>query len=163
MPRKEQYRSPRRANSNIMGAEISKPDMIDCRPRRSNCNIMGAEISKPDMIDCRISEVDGMKVLYPSDVGCGLEFLPAFLRRHLRRRKMLKNEKYYMDATTSRFFHGSATTSGSAAPSSGSSSTGEGSSCGSNYCDDHVAPLDSNDCDSFVRGYTVSVSFRLFA
>ena len=128
--------------------------------QRSNINTECTEISKPDMMDCRISDVDGMKVLYPSDFGCGVEFLPPFLLRLFRRRKVMKNEKYYMDATTSQFFHGSVTTSDSAAPSSGSSSTGEGSSCGSN-CDDHDVPLDSNDCDSFARGCTVSVSFQL--
>jgi hypothetical protein len=126
---------------------------------------MGAGISKPDMIHCRSGGVDGTKV-DPSTTGCGMTFLPAFLRH----RNAMRNEKFYMDATTSRFFHGNTATSDSAAPSSGSSTGGCSSSCGSNG-EDHVLLLDhdpttficANNCvadsGSYVDHYDISVSF----
>ena len=125
MPWKEEYRSLRRSNSSKMGGRNSKHSVMvhDGVPY-------------------------GTKKQHPyTDVGCGVMLLPLFLRR----RKAVKDDKYFMDATTLRFFHGDAATSigascstdgisdhGDSKSSDSSSSTGDDSS-GSNG-NDHILP-----------------------
>lgn len=122
---------------------------------------MGGQISKHDTIPYRSGSVDRAKDLPNGGVGgssgVGLMFLPSFLRR----RKTKKKESYFMDATTSRFFHGDATTTISASCSNDSVvstssdqalqhklssiesiATGDGSSSGS-IEDNHI--LSNND------------------
>jgi hypothetical protein len=85
MPWKEEYRSLRRSNSRKMGGKNSKHVIIN------NGVVSGMEVPNPWV---------------STSTGCGLMLLPSFLRR----RKTTRNEKYYMDATTSRFFLGDTAT-----------------------------------------------------